>query len=206
MNIPTELKEPPKRKVPKRLDDGAGQQVHLSGQDAMKVKFYYATLDRLITELDTRFPKELCDFAYMQPDNVECADGEKCVHRLAERYEFVNTDRAVAQWRLSLPALAKCARGATLSLSEAYPKKCSDFHDLRMLYRIALSLPVTTASVERGFSKLALLETKLRSTMTEERLEALMLAVVERDLLLQLSTDDLVAQFAAGADRRMNLG
>ena len=38
--------------------------------------------------------------------------------------------------------------------------------------------------------------------MTEERLEALMLAVVEKDLLLQLSTDDLVAQFAAAADRR----
>jgi len=75
-----------------------------------------------------------------------------------------------------------------------------------MLYRIALSLPVTTASVERSFSKLALLETKLRSIMTEERLEALMLAVVERDLLLQISTDDLVAQFAAAADRRMNLG
>ena len=68
-----------------------------------------------------------------------------------------------------------------------------------------LSLPVTTASVERGFSKLALLETKLHLTMTEERLEPLMLAVVERELLLQLSTDDLVAQFAA-ADRRMNLG
>ena len=56
-----------------------------------------------------------------------------------------------------------------------------------------------------GFSKLALLETKLRSTVTEERLEALMLAVVGRDLLLQLSTDDLVAQFAA-ADSKMNLG
>jgi len=56
MDIPTELKEPPKRKVPKRLDDGAGQQVHFSGQDTMKVKFYYATLDRLIAELDTHFP------------------------------------------------------------------------------------------------------------------------------------------------------
>ena len=68
-------------------------------------------------------------------------------------------------------------------------------------------MPVTTASVERGFSKLALLETKLRSTMTEECFEAFMLAVVERDLLLQLSTDDLVAKFAAAAaDRRMNLG
>ena len=162
-------------------------------------------LDRLITELDTRFPKELCDFAYLQPDNVVYADGETRVRHLAERYEFVDTDRAVAQWRLSLPALAKCARGA--SLAEAYPKICSEFHDLRMLCRIALSLPVTTARVERGFSKLALLETKLRSTMTEERLEALMLAAVEKDLLLQLSTEDLVAQFAAAAaDRRMGLG
>ena len=108
--------------------------------------------------------------------------------------------------RLSLPALTQYARGA--SLSEAYPKIRLDFHDLR-IYRNALSLPATTASVERVFSKLALLETKLRSTMTEERLEALMLAVVERDLLLQLSPDDLVAQFAAAAaaaDRRMNLG
>jgi len=75
-----------------------------------------------------------------------------------------------------------------------------------MLYRIALSLPVMTASVERDFSKLALLETKLRLTMTEGRLEALVLAVVERDLLLQLSTDDLVAQFAAAVDRRIKLG
>ena len=43
--------------------------------------------------------------------------------------------------------------------------------------------------------------------MTEERLEALILADVERDLRLQLSTNDLVAQFAAAAaaDRRMNL-
>ena len=41
--------------------------------------------------------------------------------------------------------------------------------------------------------------------MTEELLEAFMLVVVERDLLLQLSTDDLVAQFAAAADRIMNL-
>ena len=78
----------------------------------MKVKFYYATLDRLITELDTHFPRELGNFAYLQPDNVECADGDL----LAERYEFVDTDRAVAKWRLSLPALAQCARGASLDL------------------------------------------------------------------------------------------
>ena len=118
----------------------------------MKVKFYYATLDRLITELDTRFPKKLCDFAYLQPDNVECADGEKCVRRLTERYEFIKTDRTVvhnAQWRLSLPALAQCARA---SLAEAYPKICSDFHDLRMLYTESLSVCQSRRPALRGAS------------------------------------------------------
>ena len=50
--------------------------------------------------------------------------------------------------------------------------------------------------------------------MTEERLEVLMLAIVERHILLfrhlvasELNaTDDLVAQLAAAADRRMILG
>ena len=72
-------------------------------------------MDWLITEQDTRYPKELCGFVYVQPDNVECAYGEKCVRRLAERYEFVETDTAVAHWRLSLSARAQCATGASLS-------------------------------------------------------------------------------------------
>ena len=57
---------------------------------------------------------------------------------------------------------------------------------------ILLTLPVTTASVERGFSKLSLVKTKLRSTMGQDRLEALLLASVEKDILLQLGTAELV--------------
>jgi len=41
--------------------------------------------------------------------------------------------------------------------------------------------------------------------MLHDRLESLMLASVE-DLLLQLSNADLVAKFAAAADRRLDLG
>jgi hypothetical protein len=41
--------------------------------------------------------------------------------------------------------------------------------------------------------------------MHQERLESLMLASVEKDILQQLSVDDLVAKFASVADRRMKL-
>ena len=42
--------------------------------------------------------------------------------------------------------------------------------------------------------------------MSQEWLEALMLCAVEKNLLKALSTEGLVAQFAAGADRRLDLG
>ena len=41
--------------------------------------------------------------------------------------------------------------------------------------------------------------------MTQDRLEALMFAAVEGDIAADLKTEDLVAKFAAKADRRMML-
>ncbi|KAE9523384.1 hypothetical protein AGLY_016332 [Aphis glycines] len=49
---------------------------------------------------------------------------------------------------------------------------------------IALTLPVSSASPERAFSKLKLIKTKLRSTMGEERLESLMLISCKKDITL----------------------
>lgn len=46
---------------------------------------------------------------------------------------------------------------------------------------IALTLPVSSASPERAFSKLKLIKTRLRTTMCEERLEALMMISCEKD-------------------------
>ena len=51
--------------------------------------------------------------------------------------------------------------------------------------------------------KIVVRKTKLRSTMKQDRLESL-LATAEKDILVQLSIDDLV--FAAAADSRLGLG
>ena len=67
-----------------------------------------------------------------------------------------------------------------------------DFKALRLLYQIALSLNcVTTAIVEEAFFKLALVKYKLRSTTSRDRLESLVVAAVEKDLLVSISVDDL---------------
>ncbi|XP_050919588.1 uncharacterized protein LOC127137146 [Lathyrus oleraceus] len=54
---------------------------------------------------------------------------------------------------------------------------------LEFTERILLTIPVTVASAERSFSKLKLLKTYLRSTMSQERLNGLALIAIENDIL-----------------------
>lgn len=49
-----------------------------------------------------------------------------------------------------------------------------------------LIIPVTSCSCERSFSKLAIVKSKLRNTMTQNRLEGLLLMFVEQDLLAKI--------------------
>ncbi|XP_025405166.1 uncharacterized protein LOC112679534 [Sipha flava] len=56
-------------------------------------------------------------------------------------------------------------------------------------------IPVTSCSSERSFSKLALIKSKLRNTMKQERLDSLLLLYVEQDLLTQVDYNDVIEQF-----------
>ena len=70
---------------------------------------------------------------------------------------------------------------------------------------IALTLPLTSCSAERAFSKLKLIKSRLRSTMNQERLQSLMLMSVESDIMEGLDTEKLVEDFVDISPRRMNL-
>lgn len=60
---------------------------------------------------------------------------------------------------------------------------------------ISLTLPVSSASSERAFSKLKLIKTRLRSTMCEERLESLMMISCEKDI--PIDTDEVIKCFSS---------
>lgn len=55
------------------------------------------------------------------------------------------------------------------------------FSEVDKLLRIYLTIPVTTAYAERSFSALRHIKTHLRSTMSEERLNNVMLLHVHKD-------------------------
>jgi len=65
----------------------------------MKINSYFGVIDKLIVELDDRFPPELTDFAFLEPNNFGAhCDAEIRVRKLAVATtcsQLVSTSRQV---------------------------------------------------------------------------------------------------------------
>ena len=79
------------------------------------------------------------------------------------------------------------------------------FPNASIAYRVLLTIPVTVASAERSFSKLKLLKSYLRSTMTRQRLTDLATIALESGLLDKIEYDHIVEEFISRNTRRMKL-
>jgi hypothetical protein len=78
--------------------------------------------------------------------------------------------------------------------------RLSGYPQLVGLYRILVTLPVTSCSAERSFSKLRIVKNRLRSSMCDEWLKCLMILAAEKDILSRLKNDDIIDQFAETSD------
>ena len=76
------------------------------------------------------------------------------------------------------------------------------FQMVWVAYRILLTIPVTVALAERSFSKLKLIKTYLRTTMSQDRLSGLAMISIENEFLDKLKYDDLIEEFASKNARR----
>lgn len=78
---------------------------------------------------------------------------------------------------------------------------CNSFPDA---LRIMLTIPITTASAERSFSKLKIIKNYLRTTMIQERLSDLAIISIENEICENLDYGDLIATFSEAKGRKIN--
>ena len=84
-----------------------------------------------------------------------------------------------------------------------YIKDINCFPNAWIAYRIMLTILVTVASAERSFSKLKLVKSYLRTTMSQERLNGLAMIAIENDMVEKVNYEDLIDDFASKNARRV---
>ena len=80
-------------------------------------------------------------------------------------------------------------------------QQLSGFTSLQYVYKILVTLPVTSCSAERAMSRVRIVKNRLRSTMLDDWLSSLLLCLAsEKDVLSNLELNDIVNRFADCSD------
>jgi len=83
--------------------------------------------------------------------------------------------------------------------------KCNTFAMVYKLLKLALLLPVTTASVERVFSTMKVVKSNLCNKMSDQWLNDRLVTYIEKDVLLTINNDVVLAHFQQMDRRRFSL-
>ena len=106
-------------------------------------------------------------------------------------------------WTAALTFASKVSRVGTLAnMPAAAPLASRMFSEVDKLVRIYLTIPVTTAAGERSLSAVRRIKTYLRSTMSQQRLNNIMLLNVHKDLTDGLDLPTVARQFVHANERR----
>ena len=71
----------------------------------------------------------------------------------------------------------------------------SSVPDVATAIKLFLTIPITVASAERSFSKLKVIKTYLRNSMSQERLSGLAILSIENERALSLDVKSVVKDF-----------
>ena len=216
VDIPTMLSTRRKR-VSQRLDHmWQTEHQHETIESRYRAEFYFQVLDSMIEQIEQRFSQEtqnlLVSFSYLQPEKLlkrgEEQESESSLQHLAEFYGM-NGSALKTEYSLFKEARRDCLQICKTVLDVLQVLHQTGLHrvyvELYQLYRLFVTLPVTTASCERNFSKLTIVKNKLRSTTAQERLENLMILFVENDITTKLNYEAIIDNFASMGPRRLQL-
>lgn len=188
-------------------------------QDAQtyyRVNVFIPALDAIMLDMKERFSmqhKAAFALAFLLPRNVISATWElvrpafnKYVDVLRCKLPDISEEQAKVEFQVWA---AMCRRmlpddleGSAISSVNKCP--VGALPTVHTLLTILATLPVCTAEAERTFSKVERTLTALRSTMSEDRLDALILLQAHRDLWP--STDEIINQYdIQGVDGRRKL-
>ena len=198
---------PRRRKVPRRIDDGSEGISFTSCEERIRITLYYALLDCIIEEINDRFKEN--DIHWIQLLHLCLLKWDEATsNHISELETFYKLSGIQAEFQVFHAYARKNLTHVKTfhDLANAIVEKdiSTMFPGMWDLVRIALCIPVSSASSERSFSALRRLKTYLRSTMGQQRLSNLAMVHIEQEIANKVDYSDIIDIFAS-KERRMDL-
>ena len=189
--------QPRPRKAPKRLDEGSSGHVFETAETKLRLEYFMAIdtatgmLESYFDTPDMKQYKIISGFLLGEPyDEEVCALYPELKPSLKDevtffRSQYADKYRSIDQCRIVFKSLV--------------PEVKALFPQVETLLRLVLVSPASSCEAERSFSVLRRIKTWLRSSMTQKRLENVMLCHVHRDILMKLCPERVVDIFIRGS-------
>ena len=180
-------------------------------------QIYFEALDLIIAAISKRFDQPgFRVYRRLQDILLKAANGEDYNDELEFITNFYgdDLDRATLKAQLVIFSTTmmerKCDRKYALSDIITYFKECTPANQTLLsevctLMRLLLVMPATNATSERSFSTLRRIKSYLRSTMSQERVNHLMILHVYREITDQLDVIKVANSFISGHEHRQNI-
>ena len=207
---------PRKRRAPQRYEVGSGEGSYNTNVEDHYRHQYYEALDIAIFSITDRFNQP----GYVMYKNLEsllvsAANGQVCDQYFENVTKFYKDDfdRPLLSAQLQnfgtyfaektekkeIISLGECVtflRGLSLAHKSFFSEVCRLAH-------LILVMPATNAVSERSFSAMRRLKSYLRSTMSQSRLNHVMLLSINQEKVDQLDIDVIADQFVQGSEHRL---
>lgn len=173
-------------------------------KDHFHTSFFYPVIDEMLKELDRRFSKTNCDLMNIIQALNPKSDAflkETALLSFARLYDSDINDLGHELHQFRRISERKIKTGMqtpsnTVELVQFIEPYKDVFFELFRLCKIAVAIPVSSASCERSFSTLKRVKTCLRSTISDERLSNLGVLSIESKRAKALNMEDFVDRFA----------
>ncbi|XP_071847676.1 zinc finger MYM-type protein 1-like [Apostichopus japonicus] len=191
---PLEIRQ---RRIPAKYA-GDGEQLVQSTEEKFRSE-YYKVLDSAATNLDHYFASTDIDLqnklASMLLNGEFHADLVSWYPELSDNL------------KISLPFFrdqfhSSSVEGYRQIFKSMNPAVRAMFGEVEALLRLLLVSPASSTEAERSFSAMRRLKTWLRSTMTQQRLNHVMVCLFHRERLAQLKPEELAEKFVGSSDSR----
>lgn len=143
---------------------------------------------------------------------LKAAQGEDYNDDLKKTVEFFKTDFNVAGLKTQLElfsSIDNTVREGGITAILNWAKSLSRverslFSEIIVIIRLLLVMPATNAVSERGFSAMRRIKSFLRSTMSQQRLNHLMVLSVHKEKCDKLKLSEIANDFVSGNENRLN--